>query len=957
MSEGSLPSGGSAGRLGKYELLQELTSSGVATTFLARGQGVGEGHGKLAHILRLHRQATKNVQLLEDFVAGARRAAGLKHPNVVGVLEVGVGEGEVFVASEHVPGPTLSELVEGVGAEGLPLPILLKILSDALEGLGAAHALSPPLLHGELGPFSLIVGHDGVTRVAGLGVARPLARLGLHGVKGHERLSYAAPERVRAMATPTTDAGPITASADLYAMGVVLWEGIARRRLVGSRIETAVVQRVMAGHVPPPTVAPGAVPDIVLYALEQILDKDPSKRLADAAEVAALLQTVGASRIAADKDVAVLVRRVAASVTAAPAAQKPFVAIETHAKPPERETMPYGRSVLGEGRRPVAGVGGEAGKPLERGTLPFGNASSTLLGGLNASVARAALGLDAPAGAKPPQRAATVTSTLPKKAAIPAAPPPSDDEPEVTEDGSLKLDWSAPLAHLVAPKPAQRTPSVLPKSGSIAPSRGAPPKTTPPGESFEHKRSIAPTTPPEAPAAKPAAPPPAAKPAAPPSAANPAAPPPAAKPAAPPPAAKPAAPPPAAKPAAPPPAAKPAALPVVAEAPKRAIPDARPTPKGNPEAPSGRALSLEELVFADDEELAPPSQQQTARHQFVPTDRIQRAVEASLRLGSNVEAAPDSQDGIAHTQRVPSAEALAEIASAATDRLAPGDIIERYELLFERARRGAVATWAARLAGATGQVTALHVYGLPAREAGLRDLFAKCAAVAARATGAHVAELLDFGETDTLIYVVTEWLDGDTVEALQQAAGGPLPPPIALRIAADVCAALVSIHELGSDPHRGSPRTRRALPEERAGHARRRREAPGGRPVRPHRRARAARQPAARRFRLSRAGAGCGCSARSTHRRVRRGRAPAHVAHRRAAHVGQAATPGRGGTRGRSSRRSSARRCTARARAASRRCRSCARPSTRWPTQRATTRSRASFRRPWPRRSRSSRRT
>ncbi len=798
MSEVTEPSGGSAGRLGKYELLQETVASGVAATFLARTSSTETDAARTVSILRLHRHATKSVEPVEQLVREARRAHGIHHPNVVPILEIGVGDAEIYIVSEHVPGLTLAELVEGAGAEGLPLPVLLRIMLDALEGLGEAHEQKPALAHGELGPFSILVGEDGVTRLNGLGVAHPLSRLGLHGVRGYERLAYAAPERVKAMATPATDEAAVDPRSDVYAMGVMLWEGIARKRLISSRIEAAVVQRVAAGGVGAPSIPAGVnVPEIVLYALEQALDRDPKKRFADARELSALVQTVGASRMASTADVAAFVAKiVAAQTTSAPGAS--FVAIENPV--PERKTMPYGQSaasLLGDKKNPAAGRL----RPPDRGTLPFGKPAAGLVGGINLAEARAALNAPtaaAPAAPKAKPPAPTAAEPPPKAAEPKTLPPPDDDDdgPERSEDASLKLDWEAPLAHLSVPRSPAKSPSVLPHPHiAKAPASATPPPAPKPapappaagGKSFELKSSQA------------AVPAPTAK----------AAPPPAPKPAAKPPLPKP--------PAAPPPKA-PAATPAKGPDPiaaKPATAKAEPTAPGPPlpkitTAAPHIAKSLEELVADFDDEPEPPSRQPTARHQVVSTGDLQRKLEGGWRLGGTAtieitekEGPPSSE--MQATQRVPSLEALAEVAASSTDKLLPGDLVDRYELLLQAERHAGVATWAARIAGSAGRVVALHVRGLPEREQGLRDLFARCAAFAAKASHPNIAEVLDFGETEDLVYVVSEWIDGASLDELRAAAGGSLPLTIAARFTADLAAALQVVHELGPNPMGARP--------------------------------------------------------------------------------------------------------------------------------------------------------
>src|SRR5262249_29236929 len=127
-------------KLGRYELVKELSGTGVGSTWVAK---TGDDSSRLYTILRLHKHLTKSVDVAEAFLKEARHAQRLKHANAISVLETGVADAEVFVVTDYVEGETLSKLITAAGAEGLPLPVTLRIALDVLEGLSAAHALDP----------------------------------------------------------------------------------------------------------------------------------------------------------------------------------------------------------------------------------------------------------------------------------------------------------------------------------------------------------------------------------------------------------------------------------------------------------------------------------------------------------------------------------------------------------------------------------------------------------------------------------------------------------------------------------------------------------------------------------------------------------------------------------------------------------------------------------------------
>ncbi|HVY44563.1 MAG TPA: protein kinase, partial [Minicystis sp.] len=307
------PTASAATRLGKYELIKEQAGSGVASTWIAR---VNDDTSRLLSVLRVHRHVIKKTEHVEAFLEDAKRAQPLKHENVVPFVDLGVNDGEVFVVLEHVEGELLSQLVSLSGAAGLPQPIALRIARDALEGLAAGPEAGVP--HGEFGPHQVRVGLDGKGRVAGFGVAGALARMGPHGVKNHDRLAYAAPERVKSMAAPLAGGGVAAdAKSDVFSAGVLLWELLAKQRLFASKIEAAVIQKVLTAPVSPlASVAGAQVPASLDEAVQKALSRDPAQRPAGVRELIEAIDASGAE-IAPREDVAELVEKLAGKTIAA----------------------------------------------------------------------------------------------------------------------------------------------------------------------------------------------------------------------------------------------------------------------------------------------------------------------------------------------------------------------------------------------------------------------------------------------------------------------------------------------------------------------------------------------------------------------------------------------------------------------------------------------------------------
>ena len=240
-------------------------------------------------------------QEIADWVRDARRLATLEHPNVARVRDVVIRGEEVLVVGEFVDGVRWSELSSITPRPSLE--IALRILVDVLSGLSAVHNLRDAkrepmkLVHGELTPECVVVGPDGVARIVSTcrvrsATARP----------GRDGSAYLAPEVLLA----DESAG---ARADVYSVGVMLWEALSGRPLFPNTQPSAIVTHLLSGRVARPTIpegSPWAAPlaDIAARALAA----DPEKRFASAAALAAELRRIGGPKLAPPVRVAALVR-------------------------------------------------------------------------------------------------------------------------------------------------------------------------------------------------------------------------------------------------------------------------------------------------------------------------------------------------------------------------------------------------------------------------------------------------------------------------------------------------------------------------------------------------------------------------------------------------------------------------------------------------------------------------
>lgn len=239
--------------------------------YLARTRGVAGFEREVAlKLVHAHLRADEEsrLHLLEE----ARLAARIRHPNVVPVTEVDSDACGVFLVMDYVEGEALSGLVRLLRDQNHRLPprLIARIMNDALAGLHAAHELRDGqgnfvgLVHRDFSPQNILVGIEGVARLADFGVAKAASRTvrtktGL--VKG--KVAYMSPEQARGH--------KVDRRCDVWAAGVVVWELITGRKLYDHEDDVATLLSVVTEE--PPRLAsvmqgvPPALDEAVAYAL------------------------------------------------------------------------------------------------------------------------------------------------------------------------------------------------------------------------------------------------------------------------------------------------------------------------------------------------------------------------------------------------------------------------------------------------------------------------------------------------------------------------------------------------------------------------------------------------------------------------------------------------------------------------------------------------------------------
>ncbi len=276
----ALPTGpkgdGSVEVIDRYQLVARLGKGGMAEVFRAKLQSIGGFERDVALKVLLPSFAAE-PEFVEMLLDEARIAGAIDHPNVLQVLDVGRKDEIFYLVMEYVDGKDLRTIAKGIPGGRIPLGMALYVISEMLRGLHAVHTavdergLPRRIVHRDISPGNVMVDRRGFVKLGDFGIAHAsgrITRTRVGAVKGKSR--YMAPEQLGATA--------IDHRADLYAVGVTLFEAIlgdfarqsSRPTLYGPMFTW------------PERIPEGALPPDVEAILRRAITEAPSERYRDA---------------------------------------------------------------------------------------------------------------------------------------------------------------------------------------------------------------------------------------------------------------------------------------------------------------------------------------------------------------------------------------------------------------------------------------------------------------------------------------------------------------------------------------------------------------------------------------------------------------------------------------------------------------------------------------------------
>jgi hypothetical protein len=282
-------------QLGRYRIIQKLATGGMGQVYLARQEGPA-GFSKSAVVKQILSHLAGDPRFVEMFLAEARLAAILSHPNIVQIFELGEADGGWFIAMEYLHGRSLRDVRQQAEkrAERIPSIQAARIMAQALEGLHCAHTargdggLPLNIVHRDVSPENVFVCFNGTVKVLDFGIAKAADRnttTRAGEVKG--KYAYMAPEHLAGQ--------PVDARSDVYGAGIVLYEAVCGERPFDGPSDAATIHKIITTEAPNLAQRAPEVPEVLSEIVMKALAKNPDDRFRSAEEFRAALEAFIAS--------------------------------------------------------------------------------------------------------------------------------------------------------------------------------------------------------------------------------------------------------------------------------------------------------------------------------------------------------------------------------------------------------------------------------------------------------------------------------------------------------------------------------------------------------------------------------------------------------------------------------------------------------------------------------------
>jgi serine/threonine-protein kinase len=269
----------------RYRVVEKLESGGMAEVFRAESEGL-QGFKKQVAIKRVLPHLSEKKKFISMFLDEARLSAHLSHSNCVQVFDIGVGDNAYFIVMEFVDGANLKAIAESLrkSEKEFPAPYVAFIALEICKGLAYAHELVDPngthlhIVHRDMSPPNVLITKYGEVKIVDFGLAKANSQLersepGI--IKG--KFSYLSPEAAMGQ--------EVDSRTDIFAVGIILWELLAGRRLFLGETDFQTVKKVQQAVIPSVSAINPKVPADLERIVGKALARDPNARYRTAREL------------------------------------------------------------------------------------------------------------------------------------------------------------------------------------------------------------------------------------------------------------------------------------------------------------------------------------------------------------------------------------------------------------------------------------------------------------------------------------------------------------------------------------------------------------------------------------------------------------------------------------------------------------------------------------------------
>jgi hypothetical protein len=273
-------------RFGSYQLLDRVAIGGMAEVFKAKQTGI-EGFEKIVALKRILPHLGDNKEFTDMFVDEAKMVAGLAHPNIAQIFDLGLIDKSYYIAMEYVHGRDLRTIMRRAREKGLrmPLDLSLRVVSQVCAALEYAHRKKDDrgrpmeIVHRDVSPQNILISFEGEVKLVDFGIAKAATKASntdRGALRG--KLLYMSPEQAWGRA--------IDRRSDVFSLGIVLYEMVTETKpFIGAGTELTILELVRQCVITPAREVNPRVPEALDRVIMKALAREPAERYQDAGQM------------------------------------------------------------------------------------------------------------------------------------------------------------------------------------------------------------------------------------------------------------------------------------------------------------------------------------------------------------------------------------------------------------------------------------------------------------------------------------------------------------------------------------------------------------------------------------------------------------------------------------------------------------------------------------------------